>query len=117
MAALENFEALLGQHLKAIHDTATASPPGGGPAWDALLEHYGVQGVGAQERAMVAQAMRLGRGATPGEVRMVLQAVVNWAQAELSRLAAEPSAARSPRLPWLNQQLSSLVQVEMQRYE
>ncbi len=117
MGPLETFEALLGQHLRAVYETAAASPPGGGPAWDALLAHYGVHGVGPQERAMVVQAMGLVRGPTPGEVRIVFDAVGRWAQAELGRLAADPAVSAQPRAAWLAQQLTTLAQVQTEQYE
>lgn len=78
-------EAAIAQHLQAIHQTAASSPAGGGPAWDALLRHYGVAGVSPQERAAVVSGLNLVRGATPGEVRIVIEALVRWANPQLAR--------------------------------
>jgi hypothetical protein len=115
--SLEGFEAAMAQHLRAIHETAAASPPGGGPAWDQLLAYYGVQGVGAEERGAVAQAMGLGRGATPGEVRIVLDGLVRWAEGELARMTQDSDLANHPRLAWWKSSLPTLAQAESERYE
>jgi hypothetical protein len=115
--SVEGFEASIAQHLRAIHDTAAGSPPGGGPAWDQLLSHYGVAGVGPDERAAVARAMGLERGATPGEVRMVLDGLVRWAEGELGRMAQAPALASDPRVAWWKGNLTTLAQTESDRYE
>jgi hypothetical protein len=115
--SVEGFESAIAQHLRAIHETAASSPPGGGPAWDQLLAHYGVASVGQEERAAVAHAMGLTRGATPGEVRLLLDGLARWADAELARLASNPALANDPRLAWWKNNLSTLAQTESEKYE
>jgi hypothetical protein len=63
-----------------------------------------VAGVSPEERAAVVSGLSLYRGATPGEVRIVLEALARWANGELAR------SGRGPLPP-------NMVDEEMARYE
>ena len=102
-------------HVRAVRDTAAASPAGGGPAWNALLQHYQLAPFDPRERAMVVQCLRLTRGATPGEVRMALAALVGWATGEANRLAQDPALAGE--VPALRAWIGALVDGETREYE
>jgi hypothetical protein len=107
--------AAIAGHVRAVRETAAASPPGGGPAWDALLGHYRLAAFDPNERATVVRCLRLARGATPGEVRMVLSALAGWASGEAARLAADPALA--PEAARLRAWLEGLVERELGEYE
>ena len=109
MGSPEALSASLQQHLRYILDTASSSPAGGGPAWSALLAHYGIRAFDANERAMSVKYMNLARGALPSEVRVVLEGLRDWATRELQASSA-PNAA-------LQNEIASLVYREIARYE
>jgi hypothetical protein len=113
--AIDALASAIATHVRAVRETAAASPAGGGPAWDALLQHYRLAPFDPRERATVVQCLRLTRGATPGEVRMTLAALVAWATGEAARLAQDPTlAAEVPRLrAWVD----TLVDGETREYE
>lgn len=113
MTPLDALEAAIAEHLRFVHERAGGSPAGGGPAWDALLAHYGVAGVGPGERAAVVRGLGLSRGATPGEVRLVFVALARWAEGELGRTGA----GADPRSGGLAQRLRTLADTETARYE
>jgi hypothetical protein len=113
--AIDALAAAIVSHVRAVRDTAAASPAGGGPAWDALLQHYRLAPFEPRERATVVQCLRLTRGATPGEVRMVLASLVAWAQAEAGRLAQDPSLAAEAH--GLRAWIDTLVDGETREYE
>jgi hypothetical protein len=113
--AIDALASALVAHVRAVRDTAAASPAGGGPAWDALLQHYRLAPFDPRERAMVVQHMRLARGATPGEVRMVLTSLVAWATGEAARLAQDPALAAE--VPGLRAWIDALVDGETREYE
>jgi hypothetical protein len=113
--AIDALASAIVAHVRAVRDTAAASPAGGGPAWDALLHHYRLAPFEPRERAMVVQYLRLTRGATPGEVRMALAALVAWATGEANRLAQDPSLA--PEVPGLRAWIDALVDGETREYE
>ncbi len=117
MRAIESLGASIEQHVLYIHQTAASSPAGGGPAWDALLRHYGVLAFGPEERSTSVRCMRLTRGALPSEVRAALEGLRSWATRELERLRADPSFAANGAPAQLQQRLVSLVDLETQRYE
>jgi len=97
-------EGAVQQHLQYIVRTAQTSPAGGGPAWDALLQHYGVRPFDASERAMSVKYMNLARGALPGEVRVVLEGLRDWALAQ-------------PGADAMRGEIDALVDRETARYE
>ena len=107
--------AALAQHLGAIQRAAYGAPPGGGPAWDAMLRHYGVPALDPQERAMIVSCMHMQRGAVPAEVRVVFAGLQAWLQRELEPLRA--SFSGSPHLATLQQRAASLVDHEIAGYE
>jgi hypothetical protein len=111
MGAIEGLDAALTQHLTAIHQTATSVPAGGGPAWDALLRHYGIAPLGDHERRFIVQHMRLARGAVPAEVRVVFTGLHAWAQRELDSARGDPAAAGFAA------RLATLVDQETAKYE
>lgn len=113
--AIDALASAIVAHVRAVRETAAASPAGGGPAWDALLQYYRLAPFDPRERAAVIQYLRLTRGATPGEVRMVLAGLVAWAMGEASRLAQDPCLA--PELPRLRAWLDTLVDGETREYE
>ena len=113
--AIEALASAIATHVRAVRETAAASPAGGGPAWDALLQHYRLAPFDPRERATVVQCLRLTRGATPGEVRMTLAALVAWATGEAARLAQDPSLA--PEVPGLRAWIDTLVDGETRDYE
>jgi hypothetical protein len=113
--AIDALAAAIVAHVRAVRDTAAASPAGGGPAWDALLQHYRLAPFEPRERATVVQCLRLTRGATPGEVRMVLASLVAWAQGEAGRLAQDLSVVGE--LPGLRAWIETLVDGETREYE
>lgn len=117
MGAVEDLEAQVATHVRAICGTAASMPPGGGPAWDQMLAHYQLRGFGPEERASVARALGMTRGATPGEVHVALEALGRWAQAEAGRLAQDPSLAGHPRLRTLAQDLAAMPARETEVYE
>lgn len=80
------------EHVEAIHRTASAAPPGGGPAWDALLSHYQLAGVGSAEREATVRGMGIARGAVVAEVHMVLEALARWGRHQLGLLGGDPQA-------------------------
>ncbi len=109
MGSPEALSASLAQHLRYIFDTASSSPAGGGPAWTALLAHYGIAPFAADERAMSVKYMHLTRGALPSEVRIVLEGLRNWATREFQSLDAPNTA--------LQYEIAGLVDREVARYE
>jgi hypothetical protein len=113
--AIDALASALVAHVRAVRDTAAASPAGGGPAWDGLLQHYRVAPFDPRERAVIVQHMRLTRGATPGEVRMVLASLVGWATGEAARLAPDPALAAE--VPGLRAWIDALVDGETREYE
>jgi hypothetical protein len=117
MGPVEALDAALAQHLGAIQRAAFGSPPGGGPEWDAILRHYGVPPLDAQERSMIVSCMHLSRGAVPAEVRVVFTGLQAWAQRELEQLRASGAAYGSPALGALQHRVASLVEAEIAGYE
>ncbi|MFO0570147.1 MAG: hypothetical protein U0263_31175 [Polyangiaceae bacterium] len=117
MGPIESLDALLTQHVAAIHGTARHARAGGDEAWDALLGHYGIAPFDARERALIVQHMGLARGATPAEVRVVLQGLQRWAEHELARSSADPTLAGSPSLAGLAARVAALADRETDAYE
>jgi hypothetical protein len=117
MGPVESFAAALNQHLQYVQQTAAASPAGGGPAWDGVLRHYGAAGFDAQERATTVQYMRLSRGALPGEVRVVLEALRSWAFREIDRLRQDPALDASEAMRQVRYQVANMVDNETTNYE
>jgi hypothetical protein len=115
--SVDALAAALAQHVDYVLNTAASSPAGGGPQWDEVLRYYRVQPHDAQERAMIVQYMRLQRGATPAEVRTVLEGLRTWAFGEIERLRADPSIGQSPALGQLHGAAQTLVERETARYE
>lgn len=116
MGPVQSFGATLQQHIDTIRRTAFASPAGGGPEWDGLLRHYGHTPIDPQERSMIVSCMRLARGATPAELRMVFAGLAQWANGELSRIAAS-GGANDPAFASLRDQVARLVDTETAAYE
>jgi hypothetical protein len=112
---IDALASALATHVRAIRETAATSPPGGGPAWDALLRHYGLTPFDPQERAMAVQYLRLTHGASPGEVRMALSSLAKWARGEVGRLGQSPGLAAE--LPGLQAWIEALVDRETREYE
>jgi hypothetical protein len=112
---IDALAAAIAGHVRAVRETAAASPPGGGPAWDALLGHYRLAAFDSNERATVVRCLRLSRGATPGEVRMVLASLATWAAGEASRLASNPALAME--VAGLRAWIDGLVDRELGEYE
>lgn len=110
MVSAEALESTIAGHVAAIRDAALSSSAGGGERWDALLRHYGIAPLDAQERATIVDRLHLSRGAAPAEVRMALAGLEAWATRQLSALAAD-AADRVRR------SLDGLVDRETQRYE
>jgi len=117
MGAVEELEAQVATHVRAICGTAASVPAGGGPAWDQLLAHYQLRGFGPDERTSVARALGMTRGATPGEVNVALESLARWAQGEVNRLATDPALAAHPRLRALAQDLPAMPARETEVYE
>lgn len=117
MGAVEDLEAQVATHVRAICATAASVPAGGGAAWDQMLGHYRLQGFGPDERASVACALGMTRGATPGEVHVVLDALGRWAQCEAGRLSQDPALVGHPRLRTLTQDLAGMPARETELYE
>jgi hypothetical protein len=116
MHPVESLAAALESHVHYVLSTAAASPPGGGPPWDAVLAHYRVPAFPYDERAASVGNLRMARGALPGEVRAVLESLRAWASGEVARLRQDPANAFMPAAP-LEQRLAALVTVELPRYE
>ncbi len=117
MGAVEDLEAQIATHTRAILDAAMNAELGGGPSWDRWLQHYGVSPFPAGERAAVVQALKMTRGATPGEVRLLLGSLSTWAQNEVARLSRDPQCAGHPRLAQLHQAAAGLPDRETAAYE
>lgn len=117
MGAVEDLEAQIATHVRAICGTAASVPAGGGPAWDQMLAYYRLRAFSPDERVSVARALGMTRGATPGEVHVVLEALARWAHAEASRLAQDPGLAGHPRLRTLAQDLAAMPARETEVYE
>ncbi len=115
--SVDALAAALRQHVDYVLNAAASSPPGGGPAWDEVLRFYRVTAHDAQERTMIVQYMRLQRGATPAEVRAVLEGLRTWAFGEIERLRTDPSIAQSPALGQLHGAAQTLVDRETANYE
>lgn len=86
-------EDAVAQHVSAIHRTASASPAGGGPEWDALLRHHGLAPLDAAERSFIAQQMCLARGAVPAEVRAAFLGLQAWGDGGARTTAAAPDGS------------------------
>jgi hypothetical protein len=99
--------ATVSQHVESVHQSARSCPAGGGGAWDDVLRHYQLGGVGDSERRATVQAMGIESGAVPAEVRMVFEALARWASYELGRLGGDPQ---------LDVTLKALPQREVARY-
>jgi hypothetical protein len=108
-ASVEALAASVEQHARWIVETAMGSPPGGGPAWDGLLRHYGIVPFPPEERQASVQNLRMSRGAIPGEVRAALDGLKNWALGQLPHAPGDPGP--------LHARLQGLVDFETQRYE
>jgi hypothetical protein len=117
MGAVEDLEAQVASHTRAILDAAASSELGGGPNWDRYLAHYGLSPFPGDERAAVVRALHMTRGATPGEVRMLLGALATWIQKEVTRLSRDPSCAGHPRLTMIHAGATSLADRETANYE
>ncbi len=115
--SVDALSAALRQHVDHVLNTAASSPPGGGPAWDELLRFYRITAHDGQERAMIVQYMRLQRGATPAEVRAVLEGLRTWAFGEIDRMRLDPSIGDSPALGQLHGAAQTLVDRETANYE
>jgi len=100
--------AAVSDHVAAVHRTALASPPGGGPAWDALLAHYQLAGVGLAEREATVRGMGIQQGAVVAEVFMVLSALARWGRHQIGLLGGDPT---------LDAELAAMPQRETARYE
>lgn len=117
MGSVDALNAALQQHLQYVLGAAASSPPGGGPAWDAVLVYYRVTAHDAGERQMIVQYMRLQRGATPAEVRAVLEGLRTWAMGEIERLRADPALGASQELGQFHAHVQALVDRETSAYE
>lgn len=117
MGAVEDLEAQIATHTRAILDAAASSELGGGPNWDRYLVHYGLTPFPADERAAVVRALRMNRGATPGEVRILLGSLAKWIQGEVARLSRDPSCASHPRLTMIHSASTTLADRETAAYE
>jgi hypothetical protein len=117
MDPVEQLHAAITQHVGAIHRAASSSPAGGGPEWDGLMRHYGLAPLDPAERAAIVSGMRLSRGAVPAEVRIAFVGLCTWATREIERLRADPTAAASPRLSFVEQRVRELVDQETAAYE
>lgn len=117
MQSLAALEAALTQHLTALRGAALGSPPGGGPAWDELLRHYGYTPLGPDARRASVAELRLTRGAVPAELRAVLAGLAQWARAEIEGLRLRGAGGEQPSFAALEQRIGGLVDAEMHAYE
>lgn len=117
MGPVDALSAALNQHLQHILNTAATSPPGGGPAWDDLMRYYGISVFDHQERQMIVQYMRLSRGATPAEVRSVLEGLRSWAFREMKQLRLNPAVDTSPEMGHMQKLVTEMVDRETTNYE
>jgi hypothetical protein len=99
------------QQAARVLDTASASPPRGDAAWDALLGELGVKPLSPAERdEHFAQGPKRKGGAAPIEVRLALAAIHDRAHAEWRRMDIGDDERR------LAQRLSSFVDEHMAEY-
>lgn len=117
MGPIESLDELVTRHVGTIHATASSAAAGGDASWDELLRHYGVTPFDARERATIVEHMHLGRGATPAEVRVVLEGVARWAEQELGRIRSDPALVGSRSLETLSGRLAALAERETFAYE
>ncbi|CAN5374623.1 hypothetical protein BH09MYX1_BH09MYX1_03680 [soil metagenome] len=117
MGAVEDLEAQIATHTRAVFDAAAGSELGGGPAWDRYLAHYGQRPFAHDERAAVVRALNMTRGATPGEVRLIFASLSTWVQNEVARLSRDPASAGHPRLQAIHAAAASLADRDTAAYE
>lgn len=86
-ARVAGLEQRLGEQVAAVLSAARACPSGGDVGWDRLLSAHGVAPQSAEERLRTVAAARLPAGASPVEVRRVLDVVAARAEAELDAVA------------------------------
>ena len=97
MGPVAHLDTAIAQHLDGIRAAAVASAAGGGPAWDAMLAHYGVARLADDERRQIVAAMVYRAAAVPAELPELL---AGWSVARGSgraRCQAGPEGTRSPR--------------------
>ncbi|MEJ7731101.1 MAG: hypothetical protein WKG00_18035 [Polyangiaceae bacterium] len=116
MGPVAHLDTAIAQHTGAIRAAAVACAAGGGPAWDAMLAHYGVARLADDERRQIVTAMRLSRGAVPAELRMLMAALERWALGQLAGLAAT-AGPEGDALAALERRLATLVDAETAAYE
>jgi hypothetical protein len=118
---LDNFEATLRNQVALILETATGSPPGGGPRWDEVLAAFGLQGVPTDQRGAVAAQRVHNRGAFPEEVEQVMLALSHQAWATLGQMHGWGLTQHSPhlqsRMDALAQQIRTMSSEQRRAYE
>ena len=114
MGPVDQLDSSVAQHSGAIHRAAANAPAGGGPEWDALLRHYGIVPLGADERSMIVRAMRMSRGAVSAEVRMAFVGLQAWARSEIARLR---TSVPPHTLQHVESRIEALVDRETATYE
>jgi len=117
MGPIESLDAIVTRHVSAIHGAACSAAAGGDATWDGLLRHYGVTPFDPRERALIVRGMRLSRGATPAEVRVVLLEVQRWAERELVRIRSDGAPLGSSALGLLSDRIAFLADRETSTYE
>ena len=108
---LDSFEATLRNQIAFVLHTASGCPPGGGPAWDEVLGHFGIQGVGPDRRGPLAASRGLMRGAFPEELEQVMLALSHMAWNTLQGMHAWGLTHDRPELQAKWQALAQRVQV------
>jgi hypothetical protein len=112
---LAGLEQKLGEQVAEVLAAARACPPGGNFNWDRILESYGATPQSADDRLRTVAEAKLGAGASPVEVKRVLDVIVGRAQADLEALAAQ-TGPQDFRIGGLRYRLAALSDKEQQEY-
>lgn len=109
----QNIEGYVQQALK----TAREAAPSGDPAWGELRGRYRVAADPLLARWVASLNPARPRGASPEELRGVLEALAAWARGELASFGQQaPGAAAHPLFARLQGRLSRLALDEVVRY-
>ncbi len=97
--AIDAVERFFEQELADVHEIALRSKAGGGAEWDGLLVHFGLLPAQSTARAEHVSALRMKKGALPGEVRLAVHVIGNMVRAHLDRVEKRWPEASDDGLP------------------
>jgi hypothetical protein len=108
-------EQRLEAEVSQVLAVARACPAGGSPTWDRVMTAYGAQALSPDERLRTLAEAGMGGGASPAELRRVLELLAALAARQLASFLP-PQAASDPAVGKLRYRLTTLGDAEARAY-